>query len=142
MLQTGRPNLPLRRQGGLLVENSGKLSQRKNHPVRSEQHDVFRVGGACHREFGRESIGLNQGDEGICRIDSREILEKLYRATIPVNSSVITYCNSGRRASVSYLVLRSLGYDASVYDGSWLEWGNDESLPIELPDGEPIEAGS
>lgn len=34
----------------------------------------------------------------------------------------ISYCNSGVRASVLYLVARHLGYEASLYDGSFEEW--------------------
>jgi thiosulfate/3-mercaptopyruvate sulfurtransferase len=33
---------------------------------------------------------------------------------------------------MAYFVLRGLGYDVSVYDGSWYEWGNDLNLPLEL----------
>jgi len=43
---------------------------------------------------------------------------------------VITYCNRGKESAVTYLVLRNLGYNVSVYDGAWLEWGNDDQLPI------------
>lgn len=36
----------------------------------------------------------------------------------------VTYCRTGMQASVNYFVLRYLGYDASLYDGSYLEWSN------------------
>jgi len=44
---------------------------------------------------------------------------------------VITYCNKGRQSALTYFMLRQLGADVSVYDGAWLEWGNDPALPIE-----------
>lgn len=44
---------------------------------------------------------------------------------------VITYCNRGKQSALTYFTLRHLGYDVSVYDGAWLEWANDQSLPIE-----------
>lgn len=52
-------------------------------------------------------------------------------ATLPRDNKIVLYCEIGRASSVSYLVLRELGYDVSSYDASWREWGNDLSLPIE-----------
>ena len=58
-------------------------------------------------------------------------LQKLYS---PLDSKVktITYCQSGYRAAHSWLVLRSLGFeDVQNYLGSWYEWGNHPTTPIE-----------
>lgn len=45
---------------------------------------------------------------------------------------VICYCNGGVSASYGMLALRVAGLNnGAVYDGSWKEWGNDESRPIE-----------
>jgi thiosulfate/3-mercaptopyruvate sulfurtransferase len=43
---------------------------------------------------------------------------------------VVTYCNGGVSASFGLLALRVAGLGGSVYDGSWKEWGNDDSKPI------------
>lgn len=48
--------------------------------------------------------------------------------------SVVTYCNGGVSASYGLLALRRAGVETvSVYDGSWKDWGNDPTRPIEKP---------
>lgn len=67
--------------------------------------------------------------DGIKQLKPLAELEELYN--IPHDKKVYAYCNSGREAALAYAILRQFDYDVSVYDGSWLEWGNDTSLPIE-----------
>lgn len=43
---------------------------------------------------------------------------------------VIVYCRTGMEASMPYFVLRSLGYDVALHDGSFAEWSRDRSLPV------------
>lgn len=59
-------------------------------------------------------------------------LRKLYE-NLPKDKSIILYCDGGAEAALNYIVLKELGFKASVYDGSWKEWGNDDSVPIENP---------
>ena len=44
---------------------------------------------------------------------------------------LVAYCHSGSRSELAAQILRSLGYRASNYRGSWHEWSRDESLPAE-----------
>jgi thiosulfate/3-mercaptopyruvate sulfurtransferase len=61
--------------------------------------------------------------------ESKEIkpygdLQKLYSGFDP-GKAVITYCQSGRRGSFGYFILRLMGYeDVMLYEPSWMEWGN------------------
>ncbi|GAB4238649.1 MAG: 3-mercaptopyruvate sulfurtransferase [Methyloligellaceae bacterium] len=59
-------------------------------------------------------------------------LKAIFRAAgIDLDRPIITTCGSGVTASILSLALACLGRsDAAVYDGSWTEWGGDESLPI------------
>lgn len=59
-------------------------------------------------------------------------LEKVYKDILK-DKEIILYCQGGAEAALNYIVLKKLGFKASVYDGSWKEWGNDSSVPIENP---------
>lgn len=48
----------------------------------------------------------------------------------PRDARVIVYCRKGMDASVPYFILRSLGYDVALYDGSYAEWSRDRLLPV------------
>jgi thiosulfate/3-mercaptopyruvate sulfurtransferase len=60
-------------------------------------------------------------------------LQRLFeQAGVDLNKPVVTSCGSGITASVLALGLAEIGHRrTSVYDGSWSEWGADQSLPIE-----------
>lgn len=63
-------------------------------------------------------------------IKKTEDLKQIYKNIAP-DKQIIAYCNRGKESAVSYLSLRILGYKVSIYDGAWLEWGNDPNMPIE-----------
>lgn len=59
-------------------------------------------------------------------------LRELYKGLDP-SKGVIVYCDSGRRSSFSYFILRLMGFEnVYTYEASWKEWGiPDRFLPIE-----------
>ncbi|RLM56732.1 sulfurtransferase [Halobellus sp. Atlit-31R] len=60
-----------------------------------------------------------------------ELAEILADAGVTPDGRVILYCNTARRISHTYVVLRSLGYaDVGFYEGSLTEW-RDRGGPLE-----------
>jgi thiosulfate/3-mercaptopyruvate sulfurtransferase len=62
-----------------------------------------------------------------------ELRARFEAAGVSEESTVVTYCNGGVSATLllAGMELAGLRPPASMYDGSWGEWGNDLDLPIE-----------
>lgn len=64
-------------------------------------------------------------------LKAAEELRKMYEGLgVTPDSHVVTYCNTGMQASESYFVLKYLGYDVRLYDGSMSEW-KAKGAPVE-----------
>jgi thiosulfate/3-mercaptopyruvate sulfurtransferase len=50
---------------------------------------------------------------------------------LPEAAEIVAYCHSGSRSALAALALRSAGYDARNYPGSWHEWSRHDELPAE-----------
>ena len=86
-----------------------------------------RIPGAVNVDY----LSTIRQDDGTFK--SAEELQRIFEAAgVTPNRETITYCQTGGRSAHDYFVLRLLGYQKlKNYDGSWAEWGNSETLPIE-----------
>jgi thiosulfate/3-mercaptopyruvate sulfurtransferase len=50
---------------------------------------------------------------------------------LPEGADIVAYCHSGSRSALATLALRSAGYEARNYAGSWHEWSRHDELPLE-----------
>ncbi len=49
----------------------------------------------------------------------------------PEGAEIVAYCHSGSRSALATLALRSAGYDARNYAGSWHEWSRHPELTLQ-----------
>lgn len=55
--------------------------------------------------------------------------------------TAIMYCKTSIRGAQTYLALYNAGYrNLKLFDGAWVEWTSDESLPIQMPSVNKIES--
>ncbi|MBP8129362.1 MAG: sulfurtransferase [Candidatus Hydrogenedentes bacterium] len=93
---------------------------------------VLRAGhipGACN--LPATDFAVKMGSDIAPYYTLRPVTELKQAIQGDASAPVITYCNTGRDASVGYLVYRLAGIDrVAVYDGSMAEWGNHPGLSV------------
>ena len=101
--------------------------------VRREEEYTGKRGSACDPRQGHipgaKRVQVDELFAGPGQPQPPERIRELVGA--PEGAEVIAYCHSGSRSALATLALRSAGYDARNYAGSWHEWSRHEELPIE-----------
>ena len=65
-------------------------------------------------------------------LPAQSLVELWQKVNLKPGQEIITYCGAGYYGAFNLFVLYQLGYDdVRLYDGSWMEWGADLTLPAE-----------
>jgi thiosulfate/3-mercaptopyruvate sulfurtransferase len=56
-------------------------------------------------------------------LPASQLAHRFVEAGADPGDTVVTYCQVGLRASVTYMIARMLGYETRFFDGSWRDWG-------------------
>jgi thiosulfate/3-mercaptopyruvate sulfurtransferase len=103
---------------------------RKIYSGKSEDHNTSRRGhipGAINLSYD-----LVAESEAPNYFKSPDALKLVFEEQgIHPGDTIVSYCGSGIWAASVYVASRILGYDAHFYDGSFQEWGNDDTMPVE-----------
>ncbi len=90
------------------------------------------IPGSVHVNY----VENNNSDGTFKSID--EILEMYPEKGIDPDKTVIMYCKTSIRGAQTYIALHNAGYrDLKLYDGAWIEWSADSSLPVGMSEDAP-----
>jgi len=100
--------------------------------VRTPPEYAGTAGYPCDARGGHVPGALNLELSELLGLGDDELRERLGD---PGEVDVVAYCHSGQRSAIAVSRLRTAGYDARNYVGSWHEWSADEALPVEPTPG-------
>jgi thiosulfate/3-mercaptopyruvate sulfurtransferase len=101
------------------VRTDGEYSGRGGYPCDPRRG---RIPGARHLEAGELFAASGR---------PRPAEEIRALVALPEGAEIVAYCHSGSRSALAALALRSAGYRARNYAGSWHEWSRHPELPLE-----------
>jgi thiosulfate/3-mercaptopyruvate sulfurtransferase len=109
-------------------ELAGRLGEVAIVDVRTPHEFDGSLGKPCDPRQGHIPGARNLDIYRLMALTPAEVHEEL---AVELGAEVIAYCHSGSRSAIATQVLRSLGYEARNYLGSWHEWSRHDDLPIE-----------
>ncbi|TNF33015.1 MAG: sulfurtransferase [Gammaproteobacteria bacterium] len=88
-----------------------------------------RIPGARHFEW-TEGMDRNNNYRLLPEQQLKHLLNNLQ---LTPDKEIVVYCQTHHRSALSYVMLKSLGYEkVRGYPGSWSEWGNRSDTPVEI----------
>jgi len=121
--------LPTRRELAARLDDSGLTLL----DVRRDEEFTGKHGSPCDPRQGHipgaKHVEVSTLFAGPGEPQSPERIRQL--VGLPEGAEIVAYCHSGSRSALATLALRSAGYDARNYAGSWHEWSRHPELPLE-----------
>jgi len=111
-----------------IEELAGRLGEVAILDVRSRSEYDGTAGKPCDPRQGHIPGARHVDVYRLMEIPPEQVRETLGLAD---GAEVVAYCHSGSRSAIAIQVLRSLGYQARNYVGSWHEWSRHDDLPVE-----------
>jgi 3-mercaptopyruvate sulfurtransferase SseA/pimeloyl-ACP methyl ester carboxylesterase len=101
--------------------------------VRSDEEYSGRGGAPCDPRQGRIPGARHLEHVRLFRAPGQPVPPEMVVALtgLPPQSEIVTYCHTGARSALAAMALRSAGYRARNYVGSWHEWSRHAELPME-----------
>jgi 3-mercaptopyruvate sulfurtransferase SseA len=99
--------------------------------VRREEEYTGKAGSACDPRQGHIPGARRLQVDELFGADGNLKPADEIRALVGEAQEIVAYCHSGSRSALATLALRSAGYDARNYAGSWHEWSRHPELPLE-----------
>ncbi|MGB2952167.1 MAG: rhodanese-like domain-containing protein [Gaiellaceae bacterium] len=101
--------------------------------VRTEEEYAGRNGAPCDPRQGHIPGARRLEHTELFEAPGRPLPEERIRGLVglPEGAEIVAYCHSGSRSALAALALRSAGYRARNYAGSWHEWSRHDELPVE-----------
>lgn len=103
-----------------------------NQFLGEEKHPASRAAGTIPDAVNLEQQELTR--EGSAFMVDRETLDALFeRSRVTADQQTITFCNTGHWAAMGWFALSEIAGNENVamYDGSMVEWSQDENRPLE-----------
>ncbi len=105
----------------------GRLGELAVIDVRAPGEYDGSFGAPCDPRQGHIPGALNLDLQELQLLSEQELRERL---GLPAGAELVAYCHSGSRSAIAVQILRSLGYEARNYVGSWHEWSRTD-YPLE-----------
>ena len=119
------------------VPTRTELAERLDDPsllildVRTDAEYRGKHGYPCDPRQGRIPQARHLHVQELFAEPGRPVPADHVRARVGDAEEIVAYCHSGSRSALATLALRSAGYRARNYAGSWHEWSRHPELPSE-----------